>query len=59
MGGDEANFIVNHSPVVTWLNINRNICDRDAIPANDTLTTLPKNFCWKNNDNTQKFKDAL
>ena len=60
-----ANFIVkepsclsDHSPVVTWLNINTNISNRDAIPANDTLTSLPKQFCWEH-DSTQKFKDAL
>ena len=41
-----ANFIVkepsclsDHSPIVTWLNINTNISNRDAIPANDTLTS--------------------
>ena len=60
-----ANFIVkepsclsDHSPIVTWLNINTNISNRDAIPANDTLTSLPKQFCWEH-DSTQKFKDAL
>ena len=60
-----ANFIVkepsclsDHSPIVTWLNINTNISNRDAIPANDTLTSLPKQFCWEH-DSTQKVKEAL
>ena len=60
-----ANFIVkepsclsDHSPIVTWLNINTNISNWDAIPANDTLTSLPKQFCWEH-DSTQKFKEAL
>ena len=43
---------------MTWLNINANISNRDAIPANDTLTSLPKQFCWEH-DSTQKFKEAL
>ena len=60
-----ANFIVKepsclseHSPIVTWLNIKTDISNRDALPANDTLTSLPKQFCWEY-DSTQKFKDAL
>ena len=42
-----ANFIVkehlclsDHSPIVTWLNINTNFSSRDTSPESDTLTHL-------------------
>ena len=50
-----ANFIVkeplclsDHSPIVTWLNINTNFSSRDKSSESDTLTHLPKQFFWEN-----------
>ena len=54
----EPSFFSDHSPVIVWLNIERNICNKNVAHANDTLKRLPRQFCWEN-DSTQKFKDAL
>ena len=54
----EPSFFSDHSPVITWLNTERNVCDKTEAPANDTLKRLPRQFCWEN-DSTQKFKDVL
>ena len=60
-----ANFTVkeplclsDHSPIVTWLNINTNFSSRDTSSESDTLTHLPKQFFWEN-DSSQKFHNAL
>ena len=53
---------VYYSPVITLLNIETNICNKNVTRANDSLKRLPRQFCWENtgqNDCTQKFKDAL
>ena len=59
-----SNFIVkqpspllDHSPIITWLNINTNNSTIESL-ANNSLTRLPKQFVWEN-DSTQKFKDCL
>ena len=64
-----SNFIVkqpnplsDHSPIVTWLNINSTNFDT-CIPKgsqnnNNSLTRVSKQFVWES-DSTQKFKDAL
>ena len=51
----EPSFFSDHSPVITWLNIETN---KNVAPTNDTLKRLPRQFCWEN-DSTQKFKDVL
>ena len=48
----------DHSPIVTWLNINTNFSSRDTSSESDTLTHLPKQFFWEN-DSSQKFHNAL
>ena len=48
----------HHSPVVTWLKINNKISSNHTIPEKDILSSLPKQFLWKNGS-TQKFKGAL
>ena len=60
-----ANFVVkdplhlsDHSPITTWLNINKKTSYNHTILEGDTLTRLPKQFLWEN-DSAQKFKDAL
>ncbi|KAL9974125.1 hypothetical protein ACROYT_G011126, partial [Oculina patagonica] len=64
-----SNFIVkqptslsDHSPIVTWLNINSTNSDT-CIPKGshnniNSLTRISKQFVWES-DSTQKFKDAL
>ena len=54
----EPSFFSDQSPVIVWLNIETNICNKNVAHANDTLKRLPRQFCWEN-DSTQKFKDAL
>ena len=54
----EPSFFSDHSPVITWLNVETNICNKSIAHANDTLKRLPRQFCWEN-DSTQKFKDTL
>ena len=51
-------FFSDHSPVITWLNVETNIRNKNVAHANDTVKRLPRQFCWEN-DSTQKFKDAL
>ena len=51
----EPSFFSDHSPVITWLNIETN---KNVAPTNDTLKRLPRQFCWEN-DSAQKFKDVL
>ena len=51
-------FFSDHSPVITWLNVDTNIRNKNVAHANDTVKRLPRQFCWEN-DSTQKFKDAL
>ena len=60
-----TNFVVkdplhlsDHSPITTWLNINKKTSYNHTILEGDTLTRLPKQFLWEN-DSAQKFKDAL
>ena len=60
-----SNFIVkepsslsDHSPIMTWLNINTVNTHSAATNINDTLTRLPKQFIWEN-DSSQKFRAAL
>ena len=48
----------DHSPITTWLNINKKTSYNHTILEGDTLTRLPKQFLWEN-DSAQKFKDAL
>ena len=54
----EPSFFSDHSPVITWLNIETVIYNNNVAHANDTLKHLPRQICWEN-DSTQKFKDAL
>ena len=49
-----ANFVVedplqlsDHSPITTWLNINKKTSYNHTILEGDTLTRLPNNFCGK------------
>ena len=60
-----ANFVVkdplhlsDHSPITTWLNINKKTSYNHTILEGDTLTRLPKQFLWEN-DSAQKSKDDL
>ena len=60
-----ANFVVkdplhlsDHSPITTWLNINKKTSCNHTILEGDTLTRLPNQFLWEN-DSAQKFKYAL
>ena len=60
-----SNFIVkepsclsDHSPIITWLNINSESSSPAALSKNDHLTRLPKQFFWEN-DSLSKFKDVL
>ena len=48
----------DHSPITTWLNINKKTSYNHAILEEDTLTRLPKQFLCEN-DSAQKFKAAL
>ena len=48
----------DHSPITTWLNINKKTSYNHTILEGDTSTRLPKQFLWEN-DSAQKFKDAL
>ena len=48
---------MDHSPIITWLNINTNNSTIESL-ANNSLTRLPKQFVWEN-DSTQKYKDCL
>ena len=59
-----ANFVVkgplhllDHSPITTWLNINKKTSYNPTILEGDTSTRLPKQFLWEN-DSAQKFNDA-
>ena len=38
----------NHSPITTWLNINKKTSYNHTILEGDTLTRLPKQFQWEN-----------
>ena len=51
----EPSFFSDHSPVITWLNIETN---KKVALTNDTLKRLPRQFRWEN-DSSQKFKDVL
>ena len=51
----ELSFFSDHSPVITWLNIETNICNKNVVHANDTLKRLPRHFCWEN-DSTKNSK---
>ena len=48
----------DHSPITSWLNINKKTSYNHTILEGDTLTRLPKQFLWEN-DSAQKFKDTL
>ena len=48
----------DHSPITTWLNINKKTNNNHTILERDTLTRLPEQFLWEN-DSAQKFKDTL
>ena len=45
----EPNSLSDHSPIVTWLKVNRNLDDDSSNEAiiNDSLTPLPKQFLGK------------
>ena len=60
-----ANFVVedplhlsDHSPITTWLNINKKTSYNHTILEGDTSRRLPKQFLWEN-DFAPKFKDTL
>ena len=60
-----ANFVVkdplhlsDHSPIISWLNINKKTSYNHTILEGDTLTRLPKQLLWEN-DSALKFKDTL
>ena len=48
----------DHSPITTWLNINKQTSYNHTILGGGTLTRLPKQFLWEN-DSARKFNDAL
>ena len=54
----EPSSLSDHSPIMTWLNINTVNTHSAATNINDTLTRLPKQFIWEN-DSSQKFRAAL
>ena len=57
--GKKGNWhLTDHSPITTWLNINKKTSYNHTILEGDTLTRSPKQFLWEN-DSAQKFKDAL
>ena len=43
----EPSFFSDHSPVMTWLNVETNIRNKNVAHANDTLKRLPRQFCWE------------
>ena len=51
-------FLLDHSPITTWLNINKKTSYNPTILEGDTLTRLPKRFLLES-DSAQKLKDAL
>ena len=60
-----ANFTVkepssysDHSPIITWININTIDQNPVAPIINDTLLHLPKQFIWEN-ESPQKFRATL
>ena len=60
-----SNFVVkqpyslsDHSPIVTWININTNISETTSTHENNPLSRLPMQFLWEN-DSATKFKDIL
>ena len=60
-----ANFTVkepssysDHSPIITWININTINQNPIAPIINDTLLHLPKQFIWEN-ESPQKFRATL
>jgi len=48
----------DHSPIVTWININTNISETTSTHENNSLSRLPMQFLWEN-DSATKFKDIL
>ena len=44
----ERSFFSDHSLVITWLNIESNVCNKTLALANDALKRLPRQFCWEN-----------
>ena len=60
-----SNFVVkqpcslsDHSPIVTWININTSVPEINSSHENNTLSRLPMQFLWEN-DSAKKFKDIL
>ena len=41
----EPSFFSDHSPVITWLNVETNICNKSVAHANGSLKRLPRQFC--------------
>ena len=56
----EPNSLSDHSPIITWLKVNRHLDNDSSNEAiiNDSLTPLPKQFFWEN-DSSQKFRATL
>ena len=53
----EPNSLSDHSPIITWLKVNRHLDNDSSNEAiiNDSLTSLPKHLFWEN-DSSQKFR---
>ena len=43
----EPSFFSDHSPVITWLNVETNIRNKNVAHANDTVKRLPRQFAGK------------
>ena len=54
------NSLSDHSPIITWLKVNRHLDNDSSNEAiiKDSLTPLPKQFFWEN-DSSQKFRATL
>ena len=53
----QPNSFLDHSPIITWLKVNRHLDNDSSNEAiiNDSLTPLPKQCFWEN-DSSQKFE---
>ena len=56
----EPKSLSDHSPIITWLKVNRHLDNDSSNEAiiNDSLTPLPKHLLWEN-DSSQKFRAIL
>ena len=56
----EPNSLSDHSPIITWLKVNRHLDNDSSNEAiiNDSLAPLPKQFFWEN-DSSPIFRATL